>query len=264
MRAGVRAQRRKAHVDFAVREHAPVQQRRMPDEARDLGGRRALVQVARGAGLEHAAAVDDRDAVGHAQRLVLVVRDEQRRRTAGALQCANLVAQLMTDAGIERRQRLVEQQQLRFDHERPRERDALLLPAGQHRDAARRMRRQSDPLEHVQRAPAPHVGRDAAHPQPVRDVVEHRQVREQRVVLEHHPHFAPPHGHAGHVVAADRDAAAPAVEQPGREPQQRGFTGPAAPHHREQFALRGGQRDVVDAMAGARILKADVFEFEAH
>ena len=43
------------------------------------------------------------------------------------LHAANLVAQACAHAGIERRERLVEQQDLRLDRERPRERHALLL-----------------------------------------------------------------------------------------------------------------------------------------
>jgi hypothetical protein len=47
-------------------------------------------------------------------------------------------------------------------------------------------------------------------------------------------------------------------------PQQRRLAGAAAPHHREQFALGGGQRDAVDAVTRTGILETDVFEFEAH
>ena len=43
---------------------------------------------------------------------------------------ADLVAQLLADLGVERRERLVEQQHPRRDGERPGEGDALLLTAG--------------------------------------------------------------------------------------------------------------------------------------
>ena len=45
--------------------------------------------------------------------------------------------------------------------------------------------------------------RDVAHLQPERDVLDHRQVREQRVRLEHHRHVAPARAERGHVPTGD-------------------------------------------------------------
>jgi hypothetical protein len=50
--------------------------------------------------------------------------------------------------------------------------------------------------------------RGLADLQPVADVAAHRQVREQRVVLEHHADLAALDRQARHVVAAEQDAAA--------------------------------------------------------
>ena len=47
------------------------------------------------------------------------------------LQELQLVLNLLAQIGVERAERLVEQQNVRLDHERASERDALLLPAGQ-------------------------------------------------------------------------------------------------------------------------------------
>ena len=57
--------------------------------------------------------------------------DEQRGDALGELHPADLVAQLHPDLGVERRQRLVEQQHRRRDGERPGQRHPLLLAAGQ-------------------------------------------------------------------------------------------------------------------------------------
>ena len=76
------------------------------------------------------------DAVGHRQRLFLIVRDEQERDADAPLQLFNSRAHLLAQLGIERRQRLVEQQHVRLQHQRPRQCHALPL-------AARKLRRDS-------------------------------------------------------------------------------------------------------------------------
>ena len=70
------------------------------------------------------------DPVGDRQRLLLVVGDENGGDAELLLQRANVLAQARADLRVERRQRLVEQQDLRARRERAGERDALLLAAG--------------------------------------------------------------------------------------------------------------------------------------
>ena len=55
--------------------------------------------------------------------------DEQGGRAEPLLQGADLLAQLQAHLGVERGQRLVEQQHPRLDGERPGQRDTLLLTA---------------------------------------------------------------------------------------------------------------------------------------
>jgi hypothetical protein len=59
------------------------------------------------------------------------VGDEQGGDLEPLLKAADLGSQLGANEGVERRQRLVEQQNRRLDRERTGDRDALLLPAGQ-------------------------------------------------------------------------------------------------------------------------------------
>jgi hypothetical protein len=77
------------------------------------------------------AAIHHHDAVGDRQRLFLVVRDEDGGDAEFALDRADLVAQRHAHLGVERRQRLVEQQQLGLGRQRAGQRHALLLAAGQ-------------------------------------------------------------------------------------------------------------------------------------
>ena len=66
-----------------------------------------------------------------------------------ALQRADLLAQGDADLGVERRQRLVEQQDLRLDGEGAGQRHALLLAAGELVGIAPAQRRQLDQAEHL-------------------------------------------------------------------------------------------------------------------
>ena len=68
---------------------------------------------------------------------------------------ADLVPQLRADLGVERGQRLVQQQHLGLDGQGPGQRDPLLLPAGDLVRVAVRLLGQPDQLQHLQRPPVP-------------------------------------------------------------------------------------------------------------
>ena len=101
------------------------------DEVGDEAVDRLLIQVARRALLHDPAGVHDDDTVGHRQRFGLVVRDVERGHFQFALDPADLQPGAVAQAGVEVRQRLVEQQQLRAGGDGARQRHALLLSAGQ-------------------------------------------------------------------------------------------------------------------------------------
>ena len=86
-----------------------------------------------------------RDGLGDAQRLRLVVGDEQRGHPGAGEDLADLLAQAVAQAGVEVRERLVEQDQLRGRRQRPRQRDPLLLAAGELVHGPRRRRRRGRP-----------------------------------------------------------------------------------------------------------------------
>ena len=90
-----------------------------------------FVELARPGDLLDQAAVHDGDAVAHRERLFLVVRDVHERRARARLDLLELELHLLAQLEVERAQRLVEQQRGGFVDERARERDALLLAAGE-------------------------------------------------------------------------------------------------------------------------------------
>ena len=99
------------------------------DEAHDELVRGLLVQLARRALLLDPALVEDDDLLGDLHRLLLVVRDEDRRHVHVVVEAAEPRAQLLADGRVERAERLVEQHHLRLDRERAGERHALALAA---------------------------------------------------------------------------------------------------------------------------------------
>ncbi len=73
--------------------------------------------------------MENGDAVGDREGLLLVVSHVDGRDAELELDAADLLAQLDPHLRVERRERLVEQEDARLDRERPSERDALLHPA---------------------------------------------------------------------------------------------------------------------------------------
>ena len=100
------------------------------DELRHLERRRAIEDLVARAGLQHAPVVVDDDAVRQRVRLVDVVRHEERREPEPPPQRQQLAPQRRPQRRVERGERLIEQQQPRLRGERARQRDALLLAAG--------------------------------------------------------------------------------------------------------------------------------------
>ncbi len=208
------------------------------DERGDELGGRAVVDVLRGADLLDPPRVEDGDAVAHGERLLLVVRDVHGRDAQTRLQALQLVAQLHAELRVEVGQRLVEQEDPRLEHERPRDGDALLLAAGELGHVLVELRlAQLDLVGHRTHEP---VGLGLARlpdREAERDVLPHRHAGEERVVLEDHAHAAllarQPRGD----LAVDDDVAAARVDEAGERPQRRRLAAAGRPEEREELAL---------------------------
>src|SRR5438093_6855973 len=144
-------------------DHLGVEQIGAADEAGDERVRRGVVDLLRRAGLHEAAVAQKNDAVGERERLVLIVSDEERGDVAAALDATDLVAHGHARGRVERRERLVQKQRARAEHERARQRDALLLPAGEPRRQAIGEPGEPHELEHFCGAPAALVESHVAH-----------------------------------------------------------------------------------------------------
>src|SRR5438270_212002 len=119
------------HVVGLVDDERAVHEVDIADEVGDEARRRGLVDLCRRADLEKAALAHDRDPGGHRHRFLLVVSDEHARDTDVVDDVGELELGLLAQLLVERAERLVEEQQLRLLGEAARERDALLLAAGE-------------------------------------------------------------------------------------------------------------------------------------
>ena len=102
-----------------------------------------LVHLRGRADLLDPALVEDGEAIGHRERLLLIVRDVDERDADLALDRLQLDLHLLAELQVERAQRLVEEQYPRLVHDRARERDALALAARELRRLAVAVRRRA-------------------------------------------------------------------------------------------------------------------------
>ena len=112
-------------------------------------------------------------------------------------------AHFQTQPGIEVGEWFVQQQHVWLDHQRARQRHALLLAAGKLVRCAvgiffhlHNPKRFGHPLFFLRRAHGPHL-------QAVSHVLRHSQVRPQGVVLKNHPRVAPMRRHTAHRLVAN-------------------------------------------------------------
>ena len=151
------------------------------------------------------------DHVGDAHGLLLVVRDEHGRDAGLALDAADLLAGLQTQARVEVRQRLVEQEHARRFDQGARDRHALLLAAGHLAGLALEQLFDLDELrrgEHLFLHGLLAQLRLAAQIlQREEDVLAHGQMRIEGIILENQTDAALFGRQCGHIVFAEEDLA---------------------------------------------------------
>jgi hypothetical protein len=147
--------------------------------------------------------VEDGDPVAHGQSLVLVVGHEQEGDADVTLDALELDLHLLAQLEVEGAQGLVEQQHPGAVDEGAGQRHPLPLAAGQ---LPRPPAAEAAEPDRVQRLLGPGLALGLAHAlhhQAVGDVLRHRHVREERVVLEDRVHVAVERGVPGDVAAAE-------------------------------------------------------------
>ena len=219
----------------------------------------SAVQLEWAAVLSDLARAHEDDPVGHRERLALVVCDEHERRPEVTVQPAELLLHRRSHGEVERCQRLVEQQYARLRRQRASERDALRLTTADLRWQAIRQVRQADELEQLLGARAPRMRTYPPYLQPEGDVLEHRQMREQRIALEREaerPRLRRPLGHA---LVAEVDLAGRRRLEPGDDAEQRGLAAAGRAEEGHELPLLDLEHDIAKRNDAAELL-ADAIE----
>ncbi|GAA3166115.1 hypothetical protein GCM10020001_109200 [Nonomuraea salmonea] len=165
-----------------------------------------------------------------------------------AVEVGEVAAQLGADCkpgvGVERGQRLVQQEQLGPYGERTGQRHPLRLPTGQ------LPRPGTGPIGQphaFQQLGGGAAGLGLGHTlaaRPEGDVVERGQVREEQVVLEHHADRPALGGQGVQRPAPQRDVTCGQAGEPGQRPQRRRLAGPVRAEQRHHLTGGGVQRGV--------------------
>ena len=238
------------------------------DEVGDEAVCGVLVYVARLANLLDASRVEHRKPVAQRQRLILVVGDDDERDTHLALYRLELQLHSLPQLEVERAERFVEQQHARPPDERTGQCDALTLPARQLRRPPRCLIGEAHQVEGVGSASAALGLRDASDLHAVLDVLRHRHVRKQCVLLEHGVDVPEAGGQPGDVHAAEPDDAGGGLFESGDHAQHGGLARPRRAQDGEEFTIVDGQvgvvhRDYVSASFGEHLAHADEFDLRA-
>ena len=153
-------------------------------------------------------------------------------------------------APVQRAGRLVGEHDLRLAHERPGDRDALLLAAGELRGAVAGAVAEPDLRERLADRGAAEA--PAGEPRGQRDVLRRGQRAEQVERLEDEADVVAPQrreralAHRAEVAAAELRAARRGAVEPGGDLQQRRLAGARRPHHGGERPAVEGERDAVE------------------
>jgi hypothetical protein len=176
-------------------------------------------------------------------------------------------AQFAANLGVERTERLIEQQDFRIACQRPGERDPLALAARQLRRIAITKPRQLYEFEQFGDARGD-LGLFRAllrrqHVEPEGDILGHRHVAEQGILLEHEADAAPLHRQVGNIFSAEADMPPIGMFEPRDDPQQGGLARTRWAQQRHELAF--GQIDA-DPFERGEIAEAagDVVNRDGH
>ena len=222
------------------------EQVRHAEEVRHERRGRAFVEIRRAAELLDVPTVHDDDEVGHRHRFFLVVRDVDEGDPDVALDVLELELHLLAELQVECAERLVEQQHARDVDERAGECDALLLATRQLLRLAAAVAGEPDDPQHLVDLPLQLGAALALAAQAERDVLEDRQVREERVALEDGVHVTLVRRQAGDRAVAEVDRPRARLLEAADHPQRGRLAAAGRSEQRVELAALDLERQVVD------------------
>ena len=245
----VERQAEAAELDVVFRDRRLDEvHRRRADEGRDEEIDRLVVEHLGLVHLLDRPVAHDRHALPERHRLDLVVGDVDGRHAETLVQARELGAHPDAQLRVEVRERLVHQERGRLAHDRPSHRDPLALAAGESGRPAVEEVLEPEHGRHLVDALPDLALRHLAHLEPEAEVLAHRHVRVQGVVLEHHRDVAIARGGVSDVVFAEQDDAVGHLLEPGDHAQERRLAAARRPDQHHELAARDRQAHVVHGM----------------
>src|SRR3954452_6611290 len=231
-------------VDGAPQPVARLAKRRAASHGFDIATRTRQRHVH---DLVHTAMLHDHHAVGEQHGLIEIVRHEQDRFLRALMDGGQLALQRLARLRVQRAERLIHQQNLRVDRQRPRNADALLHAAGELIGTAIARILQAHQIEIASRRFAQHPAAHPLHFQPERHVLKRGEPRQQRRMLEHHAAVVPT---AGDHVSIDRHAAAACRLEAHRDAQRRGLAAAGGADQRDDLAVSHAETEAAQSLNG--------------
>jgi hypothetical protein len=222
-----------------------------------------VVEVLRGVDLLQVAVLEHGDPVAHRHRFDLVVGDVHGGDGELTLQRGDLGAHLHAQLRVEVRQRLVHEERGRLAHDRPAHRHALTLAAGELARLAVEVLLELEDRCRLADARVDLVLGDLGQLERESDVVVHRHVRVQRVVLEHHGDVAVLGLDVVDDSVTDLHRAAADRLEPGDHPQRRRLATARRPDQDEELLVGDLQIEVVNRVESVVVDLVDAFELDS-
>ena len=225
-----------------------------------LSGR--LVELRRAGALHQDPPTQHGDPVAHRHRLDLVVGDVHRGDAEAPLELGDLGAGLHAELGVEVRQRLVHQEQLRLAHDRTTHRHALALAARQLAGLAVEHGGELEQFGHLG-----HLGLDdvlvgLAQLHRERDVLLDGHVRVERIALEHHRDVALLRAPIVDDHVVDQQLAARDVLEAGDHAQHGALAAARGADEDEELAVVDVQVEPRHGLVAVRVLLLEVLHGE--
>ena len=215
------------------------------EEAGYIAVNRTFEEAARRPDLADSALHEQTDAVGDGDGVGLIVGDEDHSDAGLLLKCADSVAQVLAQAGLQAAERFVQQEHTRLDDQGPGESDPLPLAAGQLFGAAGLVAGQLNGCQRLGYFGANRSCADPPHPEAEGDVCTDVHEGEKGMLLEDHDGAASLRRHAKNGLVVKADIALTGMHQSGYGAENSGFAAAGRAQQDHQLTTSDGQGDVV-------------------
>ena len=242
-------------LDQLIVNHRAAQQVAFADEVRDEGVCRFVVDGFGVADLLDGAVLHDDNRVGHGQRFLLVMGDEDERNAQPLLHGFQFQLHFLAKLQVKRAQRLVQQENLRLVDQTARNRHALLLATRKRVHMALFVPLQVHQLQHLPDFFGNLLLRQLLQLQSEGDVVVHVQVREERVFLEDRVDAALVGRQRGNILPAEEHLPLRRRLESADDAQRRRLAAARRPKQGNEFLLADVKVDILQNLHAVKLLR---------